>query len=226
MYQTNMSPETIVGTKDDLEKSEYTEDDCCHSYIDTRKDNVKKNNTPKYEKIYYLKPSVEEGFMRKIIENLLELKDFYDGTDLYDAVKRLINSVYGIAGDSDSYGKGFRLYDWRMAESITLQGRKIIKECANWGTEQTGGVVTNGDTDGVGITMGSEKSHAKVVNDALELEEDMTKFIREWCEKELCVENSTIKMEAEKLMDPVFVPTNGNGGMVKKKYGYLTVWEQ
>jgi DNA polymerase elongation subunit (family B) len=226
MYQTNMSPETIIGTKADLEASEYTKDDCCISYVDTRNDNVKKNDSPEYEKLYYLKPSVKEGFMKQIIENLLELKDYYDGTDLYQAVKGLVNSVYGIAGDSNSYGKGFRLYDWRMAESITLQGRKIIKECADWGTDQTSGVVTNGDTDGVGITMGDNKSHEEVVNEALKLEDEMTEYIKNWCEETLDIEESTMKMEAEKLMDPVFVPTDGSGNSVKKKYSYLKVWEQ
>jgi DNA polymerase elongation subunit (family B) len=113
-----------------------------------------------------------------------------------------------------------------MAESITLQGRKIIKECADWGTDQTSGVVTNGDTDGVGITMGDNKSHEEVVDEALVLEDEMTEYIKDWCEETLNIEESTMKMEAEKLMDPVFVPTDGSGNSVKKKYSYLKVWEQ
>jgi len=33
-------------------------------------------------------------------------------------------------------------------------------------------------------------------------------------------------MEAEKLMDPLFIPDDGEGGMVKKKYAYNMWWEQ
>ena len=124
----NMSPETIVGTKQDLQKSKWTEDDCRWTYIDTRNTNVKQDSDPKYERVYFLKPSIKEGFMTSVVDDLMEMKDHYDGTPLYDAVKRVVNSVYGVYGDSDSYGKGYRLFDWRIAEGITLGGRKMIQD--------------------------------------------------------------------------------------------------
>jgi len=226
MYQTNMSPETIVGTEDDLDASEYSKEDCCFSYIDTRPTHIKKESNPKYTKLYYLKPSVKEGFVRSVISDLLEMKDSYDGTDLYSAIKRTVNAVYGCVGDSESYGKGFRLFDWRMAESITLQGRKIITEAGDWGTDYTDGYITNGDTDGVGITMGDDKEHAEVVAEALEVEEKMTNHLQQWCEDTMNIEQSAMVMESEKLMDPLFIPSDGNGNTVKKKYAYNKVWEQ
>jgi DNA polymerase I len=124
----NMSPETIIGTKEDLEDSQYTEDDCRWTYIDTRPTNIKEDDDPDYEKVYFVKPSIKEGFMTQVVDDLMEMKDHYDGTDLYDAVKRVVNSVYGVYGDSESYGKGYRLFDWRIAEGICLGGRKMIQD--------------------------------------------------------------------------------------------------
>jgi len=124
----NMSPETLVGTAEDLEASDYTEDDCRWTYIDTRCTDVKEESDPRYEKVYFLKPSVQEGFLTQVVDDLMVMKDDYDGTALYDAVKRIVNSIYGVFGDSDSYGKGYRLFDWRIAEGITLGGRKMIQD--------------------------------------------------------------------------------------------------
>jgi len=127
----NMSPETLIGGEDDLAASQYTEDDCRWTYVDNRATNVKKDDDPEYEKLYFLKPSIKEGFMTAVVDDLMEMKDAYDGTPLYDAVKRVVNSVYGVYGDSDSYGKGYRLFDWRIAEGITLGGRKMIQDSSD-----------------------------------------------------------------------------------------------
>jgi len=224
--QTNISPETIIGTENDLEESEYDKEDCNWSYIDTRRTESKKESDPEFSRCYYLKPSVKEGFIKSVVDELLQFKDSYDGTELYSAVKRLVNAVFGVLGDANSYGKGFRLFDWRMAESITLQGRKIIQECADWATEEVNGMVTNGDTDGVGITMGDDKSHEEAVKRALDMEKEMSQHIQSWCRRELDIENSTIEMEAEKLMDPLFVPQGMTTDNPKKRYAYIKRWKQ
>ena len=96
----NMSPETIIGTKEDLEASEYEEEDCRWSYIDTRPDSIKNPDDmdgaapPEKEKCYYLKPSIKEGFMNKVVDHVMGLKDQYDGTDLYGPVKQVVNSCF------------------------------------------------------------------------------------------------------------------------------------
>ena len=41
-----------------------------------------------------------------------------------------ILNCYGTFGDSSSYGKGFRLFDWRLAESITIFGREVLNYTA------------------------------------------------------------------------------------------------
>jgi DNA polymerase I len=155
----NMSPETLIGTAADLADSPYTEDDCRWTYVDTRTTNVKQSDEPQYEKLYFLKPDIKRGFMTTVVDDLMELKDHYDGTPLYDAVKRIVNSVYGVYGDSDSYGKGYRLFDWRIAEGITLGGRKMIQDTASkfvdtlndvkaeWGYDGRNAYLVGGDTD-------------------------------------------------------------------------------
>jgi len=227
IYQLNASPETLIGTEEDLEASEYTKEDCHWSYIDTRTWNVKKDTPPNYERCYFLKPSVRKGFIPDVVDELLEMKQQYKGTDLYMAVKATVNGVYGYAGDASTYSKGSRLYDWRLAESVTLQGRKIIKEAAEWTTEyHSGTYVTNGDTDGFGVAFNSEMEYEDVVRTALDTEEDMTQYLQQYCTDEFAIEESTIDMEAEKLMDPLFIPDDGDGNMVKKKYAYKLRWEQ
>ena len=41
-----------------------------------------------------------------------------------------LRDCWGVYGDSDSYGKGYRLFDWRVAESVTLCGREVIQYSA------------------------------------------------------------------------------------------------
>jgi DNA polymerase elongation subunit (family B) len=132
----NASPETIIGFEDDLEQSEYTKEDCHTVYVDTRDEQVKRDvDDPERTELYVLKPDVKESFVREIIQKLIDMKYEYKkpeySSEAYGAVKRITNSVYGVMGDSVSYGKGFRLFDWRIAEAITLAGRDVIQHTAS-----------------------------------------------------------------------------------------------
>ncbi len=118
MWSLNLSPETAIGTKENLENSKYSEEDCLWGYVDNRpikyiqkgekRDKYKNgeyksiiletergNQTvwadkPKYEKFYYLKPEVKTGFAREAITELIDLKYQFTGTK-YEAVKRVTN---------------------------------------------------------------------------------------------------------------------------------------
>jgi DNA polymerase I len=131
----NASPETIIGDESDLYESEYSKSDCHTIYIDARSESKKKEaDEPVRDELYVLKPDVKESFVREIVQELIDMKyeykkDEYSG-EAYGAVKRITNSVYGVMGDSVSYGKGFRLFDWKIAEAITLAGRDVIKHTA------------------------------------------------------------------------------------------------
>jgi DNA polymerase elongation subunit (family B) len=133
---SNMSPETLVGFEDDLEQSEYTEEDCIEMYVDPRDESVKKDvDEPERVSFYVLKPDVKESFVREVIKGLVDMKYEYKKDEYpdeqYGAVKRITNSVYGVMGDSDTFGTGFRLFDWRIAEAITLAGRDVINYTAD-----------------------------------------------------------------------------------------------
>ena len=132
----NASPETIIGDEAALRESEYSKDDCHTIYVDPRDEDVKKSaDEPERKTLYVLKPDVQESFVREIVQDLIDMKYEYKkpeyGAEAYSAVKRITNSVYGVMGDSVSYGKGFRLFDWRIAEAITLAGRDVIKHTAD-----------------------------------------------------------------------------------------------
>lgn len=132
----NASPETIIGDAQDLRDSQYTEDDCHELYVDPRSEQAKKDaDSPERRSLYVLKPEVKESFVREIVQSLIDMKYEYKSdeysSEAYGAIKRVTNSIYGCMGDSVSYGKGFRLFDWRIAEAITLAGRDVIKHTAS-----------------------------------------------------------------------------------------------
>ena len=178
----NASPETIVGFEDDLEASEYSKDDCHVVYVDTRDENVKRSaDSPERTPLYVLKPETKESFVREIIQQLIDMKYEYKSdeypAEAYEAVKRITNSVYGVMGDSVSYGKGFRLFDWRIAEAITLAGREVIQHTAKefeqcvqeFGYEDA--AIIAGDTDSCVCEIPSAEDMDETIDVALKAAE-------------------------------------------------------
>lgn len=183
MRALNVGPDTIIGTQEDLEASEYSEDDCYWSYIDPREvyhldqgesyrnftdgtykmvydpnasgSKMKWKGDPQMERCYFLKPSVKEGFLRGVVQDLIDLKYKYEGS-MYEAVKRIVNSIYGYSAYLTSKTSS-RLADWRIGESITLAGRKVIQYSAQKAVEMLDNRVDGevyiaiGDTDGCGL---------------------------------------------------------------------------
>jgi DNA polymerase I len=118
MKTLNVSPDSIIGTKEDLERSKYTEEQCLVGYIDPRpvkevdsQENIDRykdgeykavynpdpkvdkaywSDDPQYKKIYYVKPEEKEGFVTEILDELIDLKYEYSGKT-YEAVKRVTN---------------------------------------------------------------------------------------------------------------------------------------
>jgi DNA polymerase elongation subunit (family B)/regulator of replication initiation timing len=137
MWSLNVSPETIYESLGAVKEDGYSEDDVYRAYIDYRSDSVKRDSNPEPETIYYLKPEVKTGFVRDVVDDMVDMKYEYKGAGKkYDAVKRITNSLYGVFGDSNSYGKGFRLFDWRLAETITVAGRMVLEHTAEEFTDQ------------------------------------------------------------------------------------------
>jgi len=239
----NMSPETIIGTKEDLAASEYTEDDCRWTYVDTRATNVKKDDDPEYEKVYFLKPSVKKGFMTEVVDDLMGLKDHYDGTPLYDAVKRIVNSVYGVYGDSDSYGKGYRLFDWRIAEGITLGGRKMIQDSADRfidaindikderGIDGQKAYLVGGDTDSVMTAVpfmpaDTREEQQAIVDLAHEAADRVNEWYGEWTAETFNLTDGQhyCELEIESYAPWAFVPQGKTKEKAKKRYAEIIAW--
>lgn len=266
MSQTNMSPETLVGTQEELDASEYDESDCVWSYIDTRpvkrvgnkesydqyKDGtykaIMRENTdgnyetawiddPQDERLYYLSADVKEGFIASGISELLDMKYEYKGTDLYAAVKAVINSSYGVFGDSNTRGTGYRLFDVRMAESVTLAGQTVIKytdkqfvqranelkEERNIGGEEAYRV--GGDTDSAFSALPFELNESGIINVAEDAAEWVNNDYDTFCEKTFGLEEHAMEVEVESYSPRCFVPmdTTQNDPSVGSKKRYVTL---
>ena len=130
MWSLNVSPETVFDTLEEARAAGYAEEDLYRAFVDRRPDEEKRDSDPQFSNIYYTKPDVKEGFVREVITMMTDMKYEYKkpqySGEKYGAVKRIVNSLYGVFGDSASYGKGFRLFDWRLAETITLAGQKVV----------------------------------------------------------------------------------------------------
>lgn len=208
LMSLNASPETVIGTQADLEISEYTEDDCVWGYIDTRpvkhlssgeswrqyteggykmvydphKSDTKwtcdEEEGPQYERLYFVDHDVQKGFLTECVEELIDLKNTYRGTSLYGSTKRVTNSIYGVLGFANERSS-FRLFDWRIAEAITLCGRKMIEHSAQYVLERLhdrgyeNAHVALGDTDGCGIAVPSAATRHEALSTIEEITEEL-----------------------------------------------------
>jgi DNA polymerase elongation subunit (family B) len=165
------------------------------------------------------------------------MKNKYKGTDMYAAVKRITNSVYGVLSDATSYNKGFRLFDWRMGESICLAGRKVVTECSdialdwchNNGYEDA--CIKMGDTDGFGICIPSADSMEEALRAGWEMEKEINKNIPERTAEmfDMSPNDNEIEIECESYAEGVFIKGEQDGRSeigVRKKYAQRLRWEK
>lgn len=261
----NASPETLIGTADDLNESQYTEDDCVWGWIDTRpvkhissgepwqqytdgtykmvyhpeKNDVKwtcdEGDGPRHEKVYFLSHDIQQGFLASCVQDMIDLKDRYRGTSLYGAVKRITNSTYGIIGYATE-NSSFRLFDWRIAEAVTLAGRKIIKGSRDRLLEllhdrgYDDAYACSGDTDATAISLPSVATRdeaLRVVGEAVEWlnGEGYDDLMYETFGVEPTDHHTEIEIEsfAPRLFIPSKDPPHGTVGR-KKRYIQWETW--
>lgn len=242
-------------TADSVEDTELTEDECVWGYIDTRdvkrcenherwqqykdserykavfqrssKGDWKKRWTadPNFERCYYLQPSIKKGFMNDVVDDMLELKAQYKGTDMYLSTKQIVNSTWGYLGYATEYNAS-RLFNWMMAETITLTGRKLIQHTADSIStyiereKDTDCIVVAGDTDSAVLSMPSVGLKSTAIEYAQEAAdwyntEAADEFMREQCN----VTDHYVDLEIESYA-PVafFLPA-------KKRYFQRITWE-
>ncbi len=211
LMSLNASLETIIGTQEDLDESQYTEDDCVWGYIDPRPVKHLEEGTPKseweqytngqykmvydphapsvkwtcdeadgpqYERLYFLDHDTQKGFLTECVEELIDLKNQYRGTSLYGSTKRVTNSIYGVLGFANE-DSSFRLFDWRIAECITLSGRKMIEYSAQYTLDKLAergyddAYVALGDTDGCGIALPSASTRHEALDVVMDIVEEL-----------------------------------------------------
>ena len=174
---------------------------------------------------YYFDMKVE-GILPRLVDKLItqrykykKLKSEYiKGTDeyrTYDALetstKAVVNSIYGVFGLNS-----FRLYDNRIASSITFAGRDMIQHAASFIGNFSEYKVLYADTDSLFIHNKKFIEYSDVKKDFEELEVELNKFSKEYSESILPLskkENSKyMKLECETIFKKIIIPD------CKKKY--------
>lgn len=256
MWSLNVSPETIYESMDEVRENGLSEDDVYRAFIDTRDDSVKRTTSPKESEIYYAKPDVKKGFVREIITQMTDMKYEYKkdeySDEKYAAVKRIVNSLYGTLGDSHSFGTGFRLYDWRLAETITLAGQSVLNFTSNSfirylhenGYEDAKRI--GGDTDSVMSKIPSLDVTPEEIQDDYEKMQNDTKpempFFQaaqhvnhkydEYMSQKFWIDDPSMhkmEVEIESYADALFflqdMDANSRDKGVKKRYAQLITWD-
>lgn len=262
----NLSPETVIGTEEDLRESKYSVGETVWGYVDPRpvkhldkgeswqqyKDQGYKMiydphapsvkwtcdecDGPRYEKLYVKAHDVETGFLTECVDELIELKNKYRGQDLYGAIKRVCNSIYGVTGFAND-SSSFRLYDWRIAETITLSGRKMIQETAEYIVNHAkdngfdDAYVVMGDTDGFGVSYVGASTRHEALMTAADAVADLNEHVYDDMMERLFGvghENHNASLDVEAYSPRVFIPSknppHGEEGVPKRYVKWIT-WE-
>jgi len=189
---------------------------CWSSILNEENTDIKTILAP--NNVKYVDHSVYEGIMPRILTRLynkrVELKtlmkkstsqsekDFYDNQQY--SVKILLNSFYGYSGQSVS-----RLYDPRLANSVTSVGRMAIALTKDTAESLVPCKVVGGDTDSVFIKLTNEdtpeggKKIAKIIHDVM-----LTKLPPPMEIDFECFAKRAIIFEKKRYAMWIFEPTN------------------
>jgi len=144
-------------------------------------------------------------------------------------------SLYGVSGDSN-----FRLFDWRVAEAITIGGRLLLEYGADVIIQRLQSAFddnivyrTHGDTDGFGVAVDQDVSRGHVlprVRDAVDWLNDtgMPQFVED--EFNVPADETAHAVDLESYSPKLFIPAeNGNVDDeqgTKKTYAERVTWEE
>lgn len=261
MVDLNASPETIVAVGDAaLQRSQYDRRDVQWSYIDPRPvkrltDGEQYNDFTdgEYKIVYdpsastikwrdswdsiqdYLTPvffapkTEREGLLASRAETYIEWNKSYSGT-MYSATKRTRNGLFGVSGDT-----GFPLFDWRVAEAVTIAGRMLLEYGADTLVDRVSNTfdcdvyVAMGDTDGFGVAVDDASLQQDAVLDAVQRETEWVNDtgVPSFVNDEFGVQDTMHEIEVESFAPSLFIPAtnNGNGDDgVKKTYAERVTW--
>ena len=171
------------------------------------------------DKYYYTK---KEGLLKQILNNLLNIRSTvkeemnkhdkntieYKQLDLKQyAIKVIANSFYGVIGYN-----GFRLFNSKVAETITYLGRKFIHYVIDK-LEYNGIAVIYSDTDSVFIKMKN-----KNINDIKQITKEINKSFDDFV-KQFNITEHLFVLEFEKVYKKILFTK------AKKRYAGKLVWK-
>jgi DNA polymerase I len=162
-------------------------------------------------------------------------------------------NCYGVFGDSHSFGTGFRLYDWRLAETITLAGQNVLNFTSNSfirylhenGYEDAKRV--GGDTDSVMSKIPSlDVTPEEIQNDYENMQTNekpempffqAAQYVNhkydEYMSQKFWIDDSSMhkmEVEIESYADSLFflrdMDANSRDKGVKKRYAQLITWDE
>ncbi len=131
---------------------------------------------------------------------------------LSNAIKIIMNSLYGVLGSS-----GCRFFDPRLASSITMRGHEIMTRTKAF-IEEQGHTVIYGDTDSTFVALESSLSHETCFEQGNALAIAINDY---WCKtlKDEFDLTCYLEIEFETLYSPFFLPTiRGQAHGSKKRY--------
>lgn len=157
------------------------------------------------------------------------------------------NSIFGVLGDSASAGKGFRLFQWELAEAITLTGRRIIQYTGEQYTRlineyepEANAYLVGGDTDSVISAIPGVDSYERALELAQRASEEFQTgddgspgLYDEFMEEEFNVvhgeDDHRMDVEIESVASACFFIEDMDADEavgVKKRYAQDVVWDE
>lgn len=172
--------------------------------------------------------SKKKGFIPEIIDEIYQLKQYYNDLVIQEdkkgnyeqakiynmkrtASKVLLNCFYGTLGYP-----GFRLYDVRIAETITLMGQEVIKHSAKIAEENQASVIY-GDTDSIFIIPKAKDIH-NIIDEMMILQDKINASYKKFVNDFGCNENR-LNLVFEKLYEGFLLVS-------KKRYCGKLVWKK
>lgn len=170
------------------------------------------------------------GFLPSILQDLIgernrlkkKMFEFEVGSPEYElaythqfAIKFFICSVYGYCGFPRA-----RLFDLRLANSITWLGRTLTHHTRDVVQSKFGYPVIYGDTDSVFVKLPEHFTKERVIEEGFRIEEELNRSYGKLA-KDLGIEvEGALKVKFEKIFSPYFMKES------KKTYAGKLVWRE
>ena len=169
----------------------------------------------------------EVGLMPTIVNNLMILRKEYDrerkkydiGSPEYDKYNSLLDSakcVHCTCYGTQAYS-GFRLFDSKIAETITKTGQELIKKSKDL-VESLGNEVVYADTDSIYVKLSNVSNIKEIIDKGYYLVKEINNMAKEWCKTKGVESGGTFNIKFEKIYSKLLVSA-------KKRYAGKVIWK-